>query len=86
MRLPLDRALLCLQLLLEGNSVRSTERITQVHRDTILSLLEVAGLRAERLLSERIRELRVRDVQCDELWGYVGMKEKRKTIDHCCPS
>jgi len=54
-RLPLDRALLCLQLIVEGNSVRSTERITGVHRDTILGLLEVAGLRAERLLSERIR-------------------------------
>lgn len=81
MRLPLDRALLCLQLLLEGNSIRSTERITGVHRDTIMGLLEVAGLRAERLLEKRIRGLRVKDVQCDELWGYVGMKEKRKTVD-----
>jgi hypothetical protein len=41
MRLPLDRALLCIQLIVEGNSVRSTERITGVHRDTILA----AGLR-----------------------------------------
>ena len=81
MRLSLDRALLCLQLLLEGNSVRSTERITGVHRDTILSLLEVAGLRAEKLLSDRIRGLRVRDVECDEIWGCVGMKEKNKIID-----
>jgi transposase-like protein/IS1 family transposase len=81
MRVPLDRALLCLQLLLEGNSVRSTERITGVHRDTILSLLEVAGLRAEKLLSEKIRELRVRDVECDEIWEWVGMKEKNKIIE-----
>ncbi|MGA2902909.1 MAG: IS1 family transposase [Candidatus Korobacteraceae bacterium] len=81
MRLPLDRALLCLQLLLEGNSVRSAERITGVHRDTILALLEVAGERAETLLTQRIRGLSVRDVQCDEIWGWVGMKEKNKTID-----
>ena len=81
MRLPLDRALLCLQLLLEGNSIRSAERITGVHRDTILSLLEVAGLRAEKLLSERVRGLRVRDVECDEIWGWVGMKEKNKIIE-----
>jgi len=81
MRLPLDRALLCLQLLLEGNSVRSTERITGVHRDTILALLEVAGHRAEALLDSRIRAIRVRDVECDEIWGWVGMKEKNKTID-----
>jgi transposase-like protein/IS1 family transposase len=81
MRMPLDRALLCLQLLLEGNSIRSTERITGVHRDTILSLLELAGLRAEKLLTERIRGLRVRDVECDEIWGWVGMKEKNKLIE-----
>lgn len=81
MRLPLERALLCLQLIVEGNSIRSTERITGVHRDTILGLLEVAGLRAKKLLSERIRGLGVKDVQCDELWGWVGMKEKNKTLD-----
>src|SRR2546423_1101783 len=38
-----EKALLCLNLLVEGNSVRSTERITGVHRDTILSLLEIVG-------------------------------------------
>ena len=81
MRLPLDRALLCLQLLLEGNSVRSTERIVGVHRDTILALLEVAGHKAEALLDKHIRGIRVRDVECDEIWGWVGMKEKNKTID-----
>jgi hypothetical protein len=43
MRLPLDKALLCLRLLLEGVSVRSTERVTGAHRDTIMSLLVLAG-------------------------------------------
>lgn len=80
MRLPLDRALLCLQLVVEGNSVRSTERITGVHRDTILALVVKAGEKCERLLAEKITGLQVRDVQCDELWGYVGMKEKSKGI------
>ncbi len=61
--------------------MRSTERIVGVHRDTILALLEVAGLRAEKLLRDRIRDVQVRDVECDEIWGWVGMKEKNKTID-----
>ena len=43
MRLPLDQAVRILQLLLEGMSVRSAERITGVHRDTILRLLVLAG-------------------------------------------
>jgi hypothetical protein len=34
-------------LLLEANSIRSAERITRVHRDTILGLLETVGRRAE---------------------------------------
>jgi IS1 family transposase len=30
-------------------------------------------------MNERIHGLRVKEVQCDETWGYVGMKEKTKT-------
>lgn len=76
--LPLDRALLCLQLIVEGNSVRSTERITGVHRDTILALLVFAGSRAEKLLDERLSALCVKDVQCDEIWGFIQKKEGHK--------
>jgi lambda repressor-like predicted transcriptional regulator len=79
MRLSLDRALLCIQLIVEGNSIRSTERITGVHRDTILALLVKAGQRCEKLLADTITGLRVRDVQADEMWGFVAMKEKAKT-------
>ncbi len=76
-----QKGLLALQLLLEGNSVRSVERITGVHRDTILRLLLVAGERCERLMSDRIRDIPVRDVQCDEIWGFVFCKEKNKPAD-----
>jgi transposase-like protein len=76
MRVSLDRALLCLQLIVEGNSIRSTERITGVHRDTILALIVRAGEKCECLLTEKINALNVRDVQCDELWGYVGNEGK----------
>ena len=49
MRIPLDRALNVLQLLLEGMSIRSVERVTNIHRDTILSLLVLAGERCQKL-------------------------------------
>ena len=45
MRLPMEKADLCLRLLLEGNSIRSIERITNVHRNTILRLLGVREVR-----------------------------------------
>ena len=73
-----DKALMCLNLLVEGNSVRSTERITGVHRDTILDLLITVGEKCERLMEDRIKGLSVTDVQADEVWGFVGMKQKTK--------
>lgn len=74
-----EKAMSVLQHLVEGCSVRTTSRITGVHPRTILNLLSLAGERCEKLMTERIHGLRVKDVQCDELWGYVGMKEKTKT-------
>jgi transposase-like protein len=50
MRLPFDRAVLLLRLLVEGMSIRSAERITGHHRDTIMRLLALAERKAERLL------------------------------------
>lgn len=71
-----DKANLALQLLLEGNSIRSTERITQIDRNTIMRLLVKAGERAESLMESRMRDLRPRYLQCDEIWTYVGKKNR----------
>jgi transposase-like protein/IS1 family transposase len=81
MRLPLDRAVGILQLLLEGMSVRSVERVTGVHRDTILRLLVLAGERCQNLMDEKLKGITVADVEVDEIWGYVGKKEGHKSDD-----
>ncbi len=78
MYLPLEKALLVLQMLVEGVSIRSTQRITGVEKKTILSLLVLAGEKCKRLLDEKIRKVKVNDLQLDEIWAYVGMKEKTK--------
>lgn len=78
MRLPLEKALTVLQHLVEGVSVRATMRLTGVNRGTILSLLALVGERCERLLEERIHRVNVADVQVDEVWGFVAMKEKTR--------
>jgi IS1 family transposase len=75
-----DKAALAVQLLIEGNSIRSTERITKLDRNTIMRLLILAGKRCETLLDNTITNLRVRDVEADEMWGFVGMKEKAKGL------
>jgi IS1 family transposase len=65
--------------LVEGNSIRSIERMTGIHRDTIMRLLLAAGDRCGQILNERMRRLPCRVVQVDEIWTYVGKKERRVT-------
>jgi transposase-like protein len=78
MRLPIEKALLVLHLLVEGNSVRSTERITGVEKKTILSLLIKVGEKCDRIFEKYVRNLKVADVQADEIWGFVKMKDKTR--------
>jgi IS1 family transposase len=69
---------MAIQLLVEGCSVRTTERITGLHRDAILRLLVVADQRCEALIDRIIRNVPATDVQADEIWGFIGKKEKNK--------
>lgn len=78
---PPEKVEAVLKLLVEGCSIRSIQRITGVHQVTILKLLELAGSRCERLLESKARAIPVKDVQCDEIWGFVGCKEKRNYDD-----
>lgn len=78
MTLPEEKAIAVLQHLVEGCSIRSTSRMTGVNERTVLRLLNLAGTRCAELMEKRICGLHVENVQCDELWGYVGMKEKTK--------
>jgi hypothetical protein len=77
MYLPVERAEMVLRLLLEGNSVSSVERATEVHHTTILKLLILVGEKCERIMAERVRNLEVCDVECDEVWSFIGKKQKR---------
>jgi len=76
MRLPMDKAESILKLLVEGMSLRSIERVTGVHRDTIMRLLLLAGERSQQLMDEKMRGLNSRYLQVDEIWCYVGKKRR----------
>ena len=76
MYLPLEKAVHCINLLVEGCSLRSVERITGISLNTLLTLLVTVGAKCEGLLNELIQNVPVKDVECDEIWCFVGMKEK----------
>jgi len=77
MRITLKQASTALGMILEGMSIRATERLTGLHRDTIDDLILLVGENCQRLL-DGIRGVAVDDVQMDEIWSFVGMKEKRR--------
>lgn len=76
MYVPQEKAILALQLLVEGNSIRSTERITNLDRNTIMSLGILAGQRCAALMDAKMRNLSCTRLEVDEIWGFVGKKER----------
>src|SRR5437660_4864172 len=78
MRISLERAEMCLKLLLEGMSIRSIQRVTGLHQETILNLLVLAGERCDKLMRDRIKDVAVKDVEADEIWGFCKMKNRAK--------
>ena len=78
MRIDEAKALHVLEMLLEGVSIRSTVRMTGIAKGTILSLLETVGRRALHFWGVRMSNLAVSNVQVDEIWGFVGCKEKTR--------
>jgi len=81
MIVPEDKALLAIQLLIEGTSIRSAERITGLHRDTIIRLLVLAGERCIALMDTRMRDLRCKRIQADEIWSFIGKKDRNLKVD-----
>jgi IS1 family transposase len=73
-----EKAIMALKLLVEGNSIRSTMRITGLDGNTITKMLVLAGERCEKLMGRLIVNVPVKDVQADEIWGCVAKKEAHK--------
>ncbi len=76
-RLPREKVVMILHCLVEGNSVRSTARLCDVEKRTVLNLLTLAGENCERFLRERVRNVSVSELQLDEVWTFVGKKQRR---------
>jgi len=63
--------------LVEGLSIRSVERMTGIHRDTIMRLGLRVGQGCAKLMDSYMRNLRCQNIQVDEIWTYVCKKQRR---------
>jgi IS1 family transposase len=79
--LPKDKQIAVTAALAEGNSIRSIERMTGIHRDTIMRLGVRIGQGCARLLDEKMRNLDCHRLELDEVWGYVGKKMRHVKED-----
>lgn len=76
-KLDLDKQTTAVAMLCEGSSIRAVERITGIHRDTVMRLGVRVGEACQRLLDAKMRNLNCSRIEVDELWGFVGKKQKR---------
>lgn len=78
-KLKIEKQETAITALLEGCSIRSVERMTGIHRDTIMRLLVRVGNGCQKIMDETMRDLPCKYVQVDEIWAYVGKKQKQMT-------
>src|SRR5215510_11330231 len=70
------KKVMAVSMLCEGSSIRSAERITGIHRDTIMRLGVRVGEACAKIHDEKMRALSCKHVEVDEIWGYIGAKQK----------
>jgi IS1 family transposase len=71
-----DKQIVIIAALSEGSSIRAIERMTGVHRDTIMRLGVRIGQGCTALMDETMRDLPCTRLEMDEIWGFVGKKER----------
>jgi IS1 family transposase len=77
--LPKSKQEIVIGALAEGSSIRSIERLSGIHRDTIMRLGVRVGEACHRVLDQKMRCLNCSRIEVDELWGFIGKKQKHAT-------
>ena len=72
-----EKKVTVLSMLAEGSSIRSIERVTGVNRNTIMSLGLRMGAACMKIMDEKMRGLTCKEIQVDEIWGFIGSKQKK---------
>lgn len=81
-RLSLERRVQVVKALVEGNSINGTVRMTGVAKNTVLKLLADLGSACLDFQDATLRDLKVRSLQCDEIWEFCYAKEKNVPAEH----
>ncbi len=80
-RLSIDRQAQIIKVLCEGNSIRSTARITNTAINTVVKLLTDVGDACAKYQDMHLRNLPCKTLQCDEIWSFCYAKQKNVPED-----
>ncbi len=75
-KLPLAKRVQVLSMLCEGSSMRSISRVADVSINTVAKLLSDAGEACAAFHDEKVRNVRSKRVQCDEIWSFCYSKQR----------
>lgn len=79
--LPLSKRVQVIALLVEGNSLRATSRLTGVSLVTVMKILVETGKACSTYQDETLRNLKASRIQCDEIWSFCYAKQKNVAPD-----
>lgn len=74
--LPFEQQCAVIGALTEGTSIRAVERMTGIHRDTIMRLAARVGLGAVKFHDRTVHSVQVPRIELDEIWSFVGKKQR----------
>jgi lambda repressor-like predicted transcriptional regulator len=75
-KLPVAQRAQILAMLCKGASMRSVSRLADVSINTVSKLLEDAGLYCAGFHDAKVRNVRAKRVQVDEIWSFTYAKAK----------
>ncbi len=75
-RLPITKRVQILSMLCEGSSMRSISRVCDVSINTVGKILADAGKVCMTFHDEKVRNVRSKRVQVDEIWSFCAAKQK----------
>lgn len=80
-QLPINKRVQIINLLVEGNSLRSTSRLTGTSINTVMKLLVDVGYACLKFHSQTVVQVRAKRIQCDEIWSFCYSKQKNTSPD-----
>lgn len=81
LRVDFKTACMVVRMLTEGCGIRAISRLTGLHKQTVLNVLEISGQKCLTLLKDKVRGIQADHIEIDEVWSFVFCKQQNTSVD-----